>query len=462
MSEEKKTVRSFLDDDHLDHILANLKHDDVKSDVDNIEELFDVGDEPFEPRNKPARQSAAILPEANPPAAARPSPTAAPAKDEEAPGGKRIEVYRALQCFTQAMNEAAPLFLGEKRRNPSKDHDELMQSVGQLCGKHLGLIDQILKINQAGDGFMLRYQKRSLAQSIASLYEKYSFEDLSGLVELAQSWAMQSADFETPCGEHQTDDGWLTVKLNLFTASLTYHDELDGMWCSHTPSEVMMELQRVAIQLAKEVAFSWSKRSQISDRDSLFSTALPHCLKIAQTAYSDCVLAALGGQDYNPLSTTPELPTVMNMVDELNMGYEEGELRDGLLRRMQDQAVKYITGAKAPRLRQDDLVIWKAALLEEVDKMFAFSWEDAANELMDELEDLSEDEQNEYYEKHDVMDFSRFESKALERLTMVDRPGRLISINFDEVLAKAKKSLAWIWGVSDSLVAARKESTPGD
>lgn len=466
---DNRSVRGILDDDDaLDIVDALEEDDDDDLDDDDFDSLFD--DDPFEEPKAPARETInhPVRPNhvfANQPSAqaeqrtSKSEPTPAPSSDH---GGSRIQFYRSLQGFLQAMSEAAPIYLGEKSRSPDVPEADIRQNVGTLCGKHLSLVEKCLEINNANtQDIMLRYQRRSLAKNLAELYEHYSIDELDGLIDVARNWAAQSKDFENSGSDSGTGDGWLSVKLSLFTATLKYYQSLDGMWCGHQPSEVMLELQRIAILLAKEVAFSWSKRSQVSDRESLFSSALPHCLKIAEMAYKEIALSLMNGENYNSLSDQPTLAYFEDTADEMYMGYvDEGMVE--LKQRVSRMAAQYIRHAKTPALRQDELIIWRNAMLEDIDKAMASAWEEASSDLLEEIEEMSEEDRNIYVEKHDVMDFSRFEVRVIERLSTLDRPGRMIQIDFTEVTNKAKKHLAWMWGVSDSLIAARKENLPGD
>ncbi len=459
-----RSVRSALDEDDALDIIDSLEDDEFDDDdFDDIESLFD------DDSSESSRSSGNSTPHMSPSSQSRATtaskstkePAQAPASGQDQ-GGSRIQFYRSLQGFLQAMSEAAPIYIGEKGRNPEATEGAIRQNVGSLCARHLNLVEKCLEINNANtQDIMLRYQRRTLAKNLAELYEHHSMDALEGLVEVARNWAAQSKDFENSGSDSGTGDGWLSVKLSLFTATLKYYEELEGMWCGHPQNEVMLELQRIAIALAKEVAFSWSKRSQVSDREGLFSNALPHCLKIAQIAYSELVLSALGGHSYNALIDRPELPIFDASCEEADMGYLD-EVQADLKQRVHLMAGNYMRGVKTPALRQDDLLVWKNALLEEVDKALSSAWEEAASDLIEELEEMTQEEQDNYLAIHDVMDFSRFEVRAIERLSMLDRPGRLLRIDFAEVTAKAKKHLAWMWGVSDSLIAARKENLPGE
>lgn len=455
---KERSVKSALDDDDASDIIESLEgsfYDDM-DEIDSMDDMDSIfNDEPAESHKS----------KKNEPAVQQKKEIEKPSEKEQSSGGSRIQFYRSLQGFLQAMSEAAPIYIGEKKRNPQKSDQEVSQYVGSLCSRHLGLVERCLEINNANtQDIMLRYQRRTLAKNLAEMYEQTPIEKLEPLVEIAKNWSAQSKDFENSGSESATGDGWLSVKLSLFTATLRYYDEIDGLWCAHSKNEVMLELQRIAINLAKEVAFSWSKRSQVSDREGLFSNALPHCLRIAQMSYVDIAIGLLGGEAYNSISPTPDLPLFYEMCDEQDMGYVDESMED-LRNKVSRMAASYISGIKTPKISQGDLLIWKNALLEEVDKAFSHAWDEASSDLIDELEEMEErskEEYDEYLENNDTMDFSRFEVIALERLTTLDRPGRLVRIDFLDVMTKSKKHLAWMWGVSDSLIAARKENVQGE
>lgn len=447
-----RSVSSLVDDDAMD-IIDSLEEDDA---YDDIDELFGGSDQAHASSgHSPSKGQSAV--------AIKPEPVK-PATDDSAKdeGGSRIAFYRALQGFLQAMSEAAPLYLGERARNPDATTDELRQRVGELCGKHLSLVERCLTVNNANtQDVMLRYQRRTLARNLADLYAKNSMQELEGMVEVAKHWSLQSKDFESSGAETATGDSWLTVKLALFTATLAYHKELDGLWFGHTQAEIMLELQRLAISLSKEVAYSWSKRSQVSDREGLFSSALPHCLNIALKAYTEVAISYLGGDQYNALNPEPSLPLFEAAVEEMSFGYEDESL-EALKLKVSKMASHFVISTSCASLNHQMLLNWRNAMLEETDKAMASAWEEATLDLIDELKEMSEEEQDAYYEQFNEMDFTRFEVRAVERLASLDRPGRMISVDFTEVTLTAKKHLAWLWGVSDSLIAARKENLPGE
>lgn len=457
---KERSVRSALDDDDADDIISSLESDfyDDMDDLDDMDDMDSIfNDDSIEEKSSSKEGRASGI--------GAPKETPKPVQKDQPSGGSRIQFYRSLQGFLQAMSEAAPIYIGEKRRNPEKSDAEISHYVGSLCSRHLSLVERCLEINNANtQDIMLRYQRRTLAKNLAEMYEQTPLEDLEALVDVAKDWSAQSKDFENSGSENGTGDGWLSVKLSLFTATLKYFDEIDGLWCSHSEKEVMLELQRIAVGLAKEVAFSWSKRSQVSDREGLFSNALPHCLRIAQMSYVEIAIKALGGDGYNAVNQSPDLPLFDEITKEQDMGYSDEILID-LHNKVHLMASNYIHKIKTPKISHSDLLIWKNALLEEVDKAFASAWEEASNDLIDELEEMedrSQEEYDNYLKDHDFMEFSRFELIAIERLSLLDRPGRLVRIDFSEVMSKSKKHLAWMWGVSDSLIAARKENLQGE
>lgn len=61
----------------------------------------------------------------------KPREPALPPASDPPQGQGRIAYYRSLQGFLQAIVEAAPLYMGERRRNPHMSEEELRQQIGR-------------------------------------------------------------------------------------------------------------------------------------------------------------------------------------------------------------------------------------------------------------------------------------------------------------------------------------------
>jgi hypothetical protein len=422
----------------------------IEDDDDSLSILDTLDDDPFADLNAtPVSPSSTERP--------APKPEASSSSDE---GFKRVKYYRAIQGFLQALMEAAPIFIGERSRNPGITEDELKHKIGSLCRDHLKLIDKCLEVNEADpNDIMLRYQRRSLAKNLASLYRLAPMSELEGLVDVASEWIVTSDDFYNTGVEYSSSDNMLNVKLALFSAALKSQLNLKGLWCSFTPSEVILKLQTIALSLSKEVAFNWSKRSQISDQDSLFLAALPQCLEIAEMAYRDMVLRDLPEIEY--IHSDPEfsLKHFEASVESMSIGYE-GEHRDKLFERMRKLASNYLSESQLPALELVDVTRWRSAFIGKMDELMAQAWSDAADELFEDLSKMDMEGRAAYAAEHERMDLSRFLAMLTDRLGDLECPLADTSVDFDRVLERARRHLAWLWGISDSLIAARNEDLP--
>jgi len=412
-------------------------------------------------REKDRRRTSSSRPEPMNPDR-KPREPAAPTPSEPPQGQGRIAYYRSLQGFLQAVVEAAPLYMGERRRNPHMSEEELRQHVASQCRSHLDLVDHCLTANNANtQDILLRYIRRAMAKSLAGMYLDAPVEDLQGLVEIAKEWILESTEFENALAENSTGDSILGVKLSLFTASLKSYQKLEGLWCGHKPKEVITKLQKLSVELCKDVAFSWSKRSQISDRENLFSTMLPHCLEVLEGAYRQCVMDELDPIEYLPSDPQMSLPLFESTFENLDMGYEDDAV-EKLIARVRAIAKGYLDSAKVPQLQPDDSARWKSNFIAHIDGMMAEAWNEAGSDLIDELSSMSDADKELYLEKHNFMEFSRFENSFKNRLGGDAPPFSDITINFEQVMDKAKHDMAWIWGISDSLIVVRKEQLPED
>lgn len=425
------------DDDESLSILDNL------GDIDPFEELSHDTDRPS--------ASTARAPQA--------LPTQPPAADS---GFERVQYYRALQGFLQALIEAAPLYIGERTRNPEISEQDLKKRVASLCKNHLNLIDKCLQINDADTGdMMLRYQRRSLAKRLAVLYMTAPLEEVEGLVDVSREWMLTSNDFDNAGIEYTSPDSMLNMKLALFTSALKAQKNLKGLWCSFTPSEVISRLQTIAMSLSKEVAFGWSKRSQISDQDNLFMAALPHCLEIAELSYRDMVIKDLPEIEYIPSDPEFALTLFEKTVADLDLGYVAEE-QQALFARMRKLASQYLAGAEIPSLQLVDRKRWESAYIARMDELMSLSWSDTGDDFFEMLGKMDIPTRKAYVEKHTKIDLSEFMARLMERLADLECPLVDVEIDFDRVLDRARRHLAWVWGISDSLITARNEAPPED
>jgi hypothetical protein len=470
MASNRGSGRNHDDDDDPISMVDDLERDLYDNDSDSAEErssdLFVRRVREHErQRAKDRERSSASWrdqPKSQDTRGARPPADAKPSEPAQSQGQGRIQYYRALQGFLQAMTEAAPLYLGERRRNPQFSDEELKQAVAQKCKEHLSLVDMCLTANNAdSQDILLRYMRRALAKNLAALYADTPIEALKGLVEVAQQWVLDSTDFENTMNETATGDSTLVIKLALFTATLKTQQRLDGLWCGHEPKEVLKELSKIALHLAKDVAYSWSKRSQISDKENLFSSALPYCLDAAEKAYRECVMDELEPIEYLPSDPAMPLPLFENSFESLGMGYED-ETAQALIDRVRKIAMGYLDGAKIPDLLPDESAKWKSNFLAHIDGQMSEAWEDAGADLIDEIDAMEESEKESYLATHEYMDFSRFDTKLKDRLNEGNLPLQDITLSFDRIKDKAKHHLAWIWAISDSLIMSRSEQLPED
>lgn len=386
----------------------------------------------------------------------RTMPSQSPSKSMD-----RVDYYRGLQGFIQAMSEATPLFLGELDRNPGSTPDEIRRKVASACKEHLDIVANCLDMNNLdSNDLMLRYQRRSLAKNVAQLYKIAPMSAVRGIVSAAKDWQMESKDFDNSSTESISTDAMLNAKMALFSATMRSRLTLEGLWCSLDPAEVIIHLQKTAIDLARQVAFNWSKRAHISDQDNLFISSLPHCLLLAESAYRDQVVSALPPIGYIPADPEMGLPYLEEAIADMDMGFE-GESKATLLNRVRSIVADYFSDRPFPDLPPVHRSRLISAYTERLDEAFASAWEEAAQNLISKIEEMSPEEREAYAAENDRMDLSGFFMNIEFLLERPISPLDDIEIDFDQVSQEARHNLAWLWGISDSLIASRKE-TLGD
>lgn len=430
--------------DKNSHIIDDQDDDDALTFLDGL----DDNDKPGSTRSRPKRQRP--VPSAGPTAPAPPLTK----KDE---GIHRIQYYRALQGFLQAVRESGPLYQGERLRHPEMDDQAFRAQIGAACNDHLALVDLCLKVNNADAAdIMLRYQRRSLATALANLYRHAPISEVRGIVEVAQDWMLSSTDFENASADYNSPDNMLAVRMTLFTAALKTQLNLESMWCSFTPAEVIQELQQIAVSLANELAYNWSVRSEISDKENLFQTSLPHCLEIVETSYKEIVLKELPPIEYLYTDTAFKLPRFEDAVDDMDVGYEDVD-RELLFTRARAMVVGLFPKLRPPTLPLNDTCRWYSAYIAEIDRLLARSWNDASCAFMAEIHAMSATQRAKFVEENQLMDASRCFDRFMDQLDEIEAPLADVEVDFSKVADRAKRHLAWLWAISDSLIVARKE-----
>lgn len=376
-------------------------------------------------------------------------------------GQSRINHYRALQGFLQAMCEAAPLYLGERSRHPELSDVQLQQKVGQFCRQHLALVDRCFEINNADPtDIMLRYQRRALARNLSSLYVSNTVDEIQGIVEVAHEWAAQDSMFEQAGSEEVSSDNLLNVKMALFSSTLRAQSTLKRLNGSAATSKTLEDIQRIALALAKEIAFNWSKRAQISDRENLLLMAIPHCVDITTLAWKDLILSELPEPEYLIDDDAMPLPLFETAVLDMDMGYI-GAQWDALKARMSRLARNHAMHSD-PDLEAPLSVRWKSALVASIDSAMADCWNEASQRLLHDLQRMSPEDRQAFAVQHEVMEETRFTDLLTTRLDALPQPLSDVDVDVDQVERRARRHLAWVWGLSDSLIVARHEGLPED
>ncbi|MHD0644577.1 hypothetical protein ACYPKM_02920 [Pseudomonas aeruginosa] len=374
----------------------------------------------------------------------------------------KYRYYKALQGWVQALNEAAPLYFGERARNPDLPAAQLKRNVARACADHLALVGKALDINSAEEtDIMYKYWRRIVGRNLAPLYLKASPAELEGLIEVAREWMLSADEYESQLPEEPNQNVMLTIKMALFTGALDASINLAGLWGSYIPIEVVKELQKSAINLAREVAFTWSVKSDIADKEILFKSVLPACLQACALAYRKAVAEELDPVEYLESDPDMALPVFEDAVRGMHMGYV-GEEQVALFSRVRGLAKSYVANAKAPELDTEELVKWRSMYLAALDNLLGECWIEATERFIAELQTMSDEEKAVFASAGSKMDYRRFDLVFKANLDRLDDPLSDIEVNLTSIAVSARQHLSWVWGISDALVEARKEASRED
>lgn len=374
----------------------------------------------------------------------------------------RFQYYRMLQSFAQAIGEAEPLYLGFRSMNPDATGEDLKRGVAQYCASHMKLVDACLEDSKIeSSDIMIRYWKRVLSKKIANLYRMSGPSDVARIIDLARSTMIEGGEFDDVQMDEISPDSLLSVKLSLHNSSMAALVTLNGLWAGNDQGDVVNTLQRVSMALAREVAFDWSKRADIADKELLFKSVIGSCFEAAEFAYRELLseeLPAVSFIEHDPGLTFPSFELT---VDEMDVGYVDGS-RIELQEKIRRLVHGYLRTVKPPRLEGSDLLRWRSAYVEGLDAALADSWQVAATDFIGEIMDMEPEERDAFMADNSAMPFVRFTAVFQEALENLPDPLANLVIDLDLIESRAKSHMAWIWAISDSLIAARKEGTPED
>lgn len=252
----------------------------------------------------------------------------------------------------------------------------------------------------------------------------------------------------------------LAVKSALFAPVVRLSHSLEGLGL---PDDAVRAEVRVitecAVQLSATLAFQWAKKSGVDDaREKLFITVLPATLALTEQAWLESAQSVLPDHRWDPaLAPALRYPLLLAAIRKLDMGWAESAAGlDALMERLAnrlDAGVAWRMRNHWPATFRDRIA---AALASTLEARAITAWGNAADALTAEV-DAMDDETFAAFadgEGAEPMRLERFDRSfqiASEGSPTLEPP----TINAEDVIRRARKKLAFLWGVSDAACQTR-------
>ncbi len=371
------------------------------------------------------------------------------------PAWRADENESAANAFARAVRILTPLVVDAVRdaEEASDVESRLMVSVERLrrasdsAREAIELPDD----NPAGN---------ELTAALAHLVAIHGDENIDqAAIAAVISAALEMMD-TLPDAPEIEDSLGLAVKSALFAPVVRLSHSLESLGL---PDDAVRAEVRViaecAVQLSATLAFQWAKKSGVDDaREKLFITVLPATLSLTEQAWLESAQENLPEHPWDPaLAPARRYPNLLAAIRELDMGWVESEsgleaLMERLANRL-DAGVAWRMRDHWPAGFRDRMA---ASLASTLEARAITAWSSAADALTAEVEAMDEET------------FARFaEGEGAEpmRLERFDRAFQLESegsptlepptVNPEDVIRRARKKLAFLWGVSDAACQTR-------
>ncbi|MCP1674236.1 hypothetical protein J2T57_001338 [Natronocella acetinitrilica] len=403
-----------------------------------------------------------------------------PARAKSLPGGQekgeglgeRRDFLRRISLWLQSLREIAPL-LRASSELPSPSNETLVAG----CRVHQIAIATVaetfgLKRDDATHGMMIHRLARLLAEVLSDPTLR---EHLGGLDdEAVRGYFGALAAQVQASGENggaatlrpvlegeaseSSDDLLLHLKLALLPLARRIRAVCDDLDLGGIAEESLSRSAEIAVELARDVAYNWSERSNIQDRQALFRLVLPHCAEIIFDAWSAELVSRLHAESL-PASYAEASAELLELVGELHMGYDDHPVMT--LDYLKGRLLASITGlceaqgSRELRPWQNRRVRMAAAV--RLQSIAARAWQQEAEALMERLNAMDEATFEAWSRDAgaEPMDYQLFEARFLGEA----RGGRTLfthlAPDWDRIAAQAGSQLATLWGLSDAYCKIR-------
>ena len=252
----------------------------------------------------------------------------------------------------------------------------------------------------------------------------------------------------------EDDDIILHIKIPLLKSTFRLNEMTLSLPIGHTTEEIVRWGYEQIIELSKDLAFNWSKRCGIENRQRLFYTALPICgdvvcnsiLTIASENIHVKMVPNMGAD------VIKDMPDLEKLITDNSMGHTD-------LDNLAERVGSFIIGTAMSKLTSDRLThismpIWYGSCLRGIERMALRSWQILIDERHSKLDGMDDEELSAWLENDESktpISLDLF-TESLQSQIDESKPGSMATpINLELATNSARESLATLWGMSDAI-----------
>ena len=381
------------------------------------------------------------------------------------PVPENLELIRFLELF----NRYAPLLAGLSFP-AAGGFSGVIADISKRIGEHQSLFDETMIMASLNPSEIGGEVAHELASSLSHLMSRAGFdsERLRDVPRQFQSvlQALQAVnhDWIREMEVAPTHDLLLRVKLAIFPPMARFSAEIAPYLGADHESELAWFYDTI-VELARDLAFNWSKRASIEDRENLFIsslTAIGHILAdCTADAWSASVLQAgkVGMVAVAPATIMTHVPAFWAHLEIYNMGWADSDR--GLSGLRAD-----LSGWIQAELARIPLPLWLSeaarqalysSVLKDADLVMQKAWSEVCDGFLSRIESMSDEEREQFLlvQGQDGMPVDEFVRVMTPVLGDIIASKRRNRVDVNVVTQVARDRVALLWGLSDSLCKVR-------
>lgn len=232
-----------------------------------------------------------------------------------------------LTAFLQALRECSAVLSGVSKS--AREHSEFKRDVATLFELHSTLVLKMSSLCATPNAIQAEIFKKKASVQVADIIGalgkmfQYDASLLSRSADEVIPYVVAKSDqVEILVDEIVSNDVVMNVKFSLLLSSLKFQSVLGQLPLYASRRIVMRWFNDFSAELARDLAFNWSKKASISDRHQLFQCALPICSDLVIEAWIGKAIDQLRSDGvpevFTPFTTWINCPRLSATIENTN------------------------------------------------------------------------------------------------------------------------------------------------